>query len=111
MNKGIVVQVSGPVIDVEFAEGHLPKLREALEVTVEGERRVMEVSQLIGGNTVRCIMMSQSEGLARGAIATAMGRGISVPVGNVTIGRMFNVLGDPIDGGDDIPPLLRGEIN
>ncbi|MBR1508602.1 MAG: F0F1 ATP synthase subunit beta [Eubacterium sp.] len=103
MNKGIVVQVSGPVIDVEFAEGHLPKLREALEVTVEGERRVMEVSQLIGGNTVRCIMMSQSEGLARGAIATAMGRGISVPVGNVTIGRMFNVLGDPIDGGDDIP--------
>ncbi len=103
MNKGIVVQVSGPVIDVEFAEGHLPKLREALEVTVEGEKRVMEVSQLIGGNTVRCIMMSQSEGLARGAIATAKGTGISVPVGNVTIGRMFNVLGDPIDGGDDIP--------
>ncbi len=107
MNKGMVVQVSGPVIDVEFAEGHLPKLREALFVEVDGEKRVMEVAQLIGGNTVRCIMMSQSEGLSRGAVATATGAGISVPVGNATIGRMFNVLGDPIDGGDDIPEDVK----
>ncbi len=103
MTEGSVVQVSGPVIDVEFEEGSLPKLREAIYVTVEGQKRFMEVSQLIGGNTVRCIMLSQSEGIARGDKAIATGDGIRVPVGDKTIGRMFNVLGDPIDGGDAIP--------
>ena len=112
LNKGIVVQVSGPVIDVEFAEGHLPKLREAMFVTVGGDDRYMEVSQLIGGNTVRCISLSQSEGIARGNVVTATGRGISVPVGEATIGRMFNVLGEPIDGGDPVPEeSLRWEIH
>ncbi len=102
MNKGMVVQVSGPVIDVEFAPGCLPKIREALEVEIDGKRRVMEVAQLVGGNTARCIMLSQSEGLARGAVVTATGSGIKVPVGKETIGRMFNVVGDPIDGGEPV---------
>ncbi len=102
MNIGKVVQVSGPVIDVEFAEGNIPKLRDAITVMVDGEKRVMEVSQIMPDRTVRCIMLSQSEGLARGDEAVCPGGGISVPVGNITLGRMFNVLGDPIDGGAEI---------
>ena len=107
MNIGKVVQVSGPVIDVEFAEGKIPRLRDAITVVVDGEKRVMEVSQIMPDRTVRCIMLSQSEGMARGDEAVCQGGGISVPVGNATLGRMFNVLGDPIDGGaaiaDDTP--------
>ena len=103
MNKGRIVQVSGPVIDVRFDNGNPPKLREALTVEVDGERKTMEVAQLLGDNEVRCIILSQSEGLARDMEVTATGTGISVPVGAPTIGRMFNVLGDPIDGGDAIP--------
>ncbi|MBQ9232961.1 MAG: F0F1 ATP synthase subunit beta [Lachnospiraceae bacterium] len=103
MNKGRIVQVSGPVIDVRFDNGNPPKLREALTVEVDGERKTMEVAQLLGDNEVRCIILSQSEGIARDMEVTATGTGISVPVGAPTIGRMFNVLGDPIDGGDAIP--------
>ena len=103
MNKGRIVQVSGPVIDVRFDNGNPPKLREALTVEVDGERKTMEVAQLLGDNEVRCIILSQSEGIAREMEVTATGTGISVPVGAPTIGRMFNVLGDPIDGGDAIP--------
>ncbi len=102
MNAGKIVQVSGPVVDVEFETGHLPKLRDALKVTVGGEERTMEVAQLLEGNIVRCIILSASEGLARGMEVIATGSGITVPVGDVTIGRMFNVLGNAIDGGDDI---------
>ena len=103
MNKGRIVQVSGPVIDVRFDDGHPPKLREALTVEVDGESKTMEVAQLLGDNEVRCIILSQSEGLARDMEVTATGDGIKVPVGKPTIGRMFNVLGQPIDGGDAIP--------
>ena len=103
MNKGRIVQVSGPVIDVRFDNGNPPKLREALTVEVDGERKTMEVAQLLGDNEVRCIILSHSEGIARDMEVTATGTGISVPVGAPTIGRMFNVLGDPIDGGDAIP--------
>ena len=99
MNTGRIVQVSGPVVDVEFEAGHLPKLREALKVNVMGQEQTMEVSQLLGGNVVRCIILASSDGLARNMEVTATGTGISVPVGDETIGRMFNVLGDPIDGG------------
>ena len=66
MNKGKIVQVSGPVIEVEFKEGEVPRLRDALYVNVENEKRVMEVSQILHNRTVRCIMLSQSEGIARG---------------------------------------------
>lgn len=96
--NGIVAQVLGPVVDVEFPAGHLPAIRNALEVSLNGRRTVMEVSQHIGNNTVRCIMLSPSEGLGRGAEVTDTGAPISVPVGKEILGRMFNVLGEPIDG-------------
>ncbi len=103
MNQGRIVQVSGPVVDVEFEKGHMPKLRTALTVDVEGEKRVMEVSQLLENNTVRCIILAESEGLARDMEVIDTGEPVKVPVGDATIGRMFNVLGEPIDGGDPVP--------
>lgn len=99
---GNIVQISGSVVDVVFEKGRLPKIKEALHVSLDGKKRVMEVAQHIGSNTVRCIMLSESEGLYRGIEVTATGNHISVPVGNKTLGRMFNVLGDPIDGGAPI---------
>ncbi len=112
MSKGKIVQVSGPVIDVRFEEGTMPKLREALSVEVQGETRIMEVAQLLKDNTVRCIILSASEGLSRNMEVTATGKGINVPVGEATIGRMFNVLGNPIDGGSEIPDSVeRWEIH
>lgn len=99
MNYGRIVQISGPVVDVRFEGGRLPKLREALSVTAEGETRVMEAAQHIGSNTVRCVMLAPSDGLSRGMEVEAAGGSITVPVGEATLGRMFNVLGEPIDGG------------
>ena len=103
MKIGTILQISGPVIDVAFEAGHLPKIREALTVEVGGQKRVMEVAQHVGGSAVRCIMLSGSEGLARGMHVCAPGKTIEVPVGEQTLGRMFNVLGEPIDGGAPIP--------
>ena len=94
---GKIVQISGSVIDVRF-EDKLPKIREALEVTLGDNKLVMEVAGHVGDSTVRCIMLAGSEGLARGMEVVATGSGIKVPVGECTLGRMFNVLGDPIDG-------------
>ena len=99
---GKIVKISGSIIDVTFDQGRLPKIREALTVSLPRETRVMEVAQHIGGNTVRCIMLSESEGLYRGMAVEASGSNIRVPVGLETLGRMFNVLGEPIDGGDPI---------
>ena len=103
MSTGEVIQVSGPVIDVVFEHGQLPHIREALTLEVEGKRKTMEVSQHLGESRARCIILSGSEGISRGMKVTATGSNISVPVGEVTIGRMFNVLGDPIDGGPPVP--------
>lgn len=100
---GRITQVSGSVIDVVFEEGHLPKMKEALTVDVFGETRVMEVAQHVGNHTVRCIMLAGSEGMSRGMEVIATGDNIRVPVGKCTLGRMFNVLGAPIDGGDPVP--------
>ena len=102
MNKGKIVQSRGPVVDVEFAEGELPKIKDALEVNVDGEKRVMEVAQLTGNNVARCIMLASSDGMYRDMEVTATGDGIKVPVGEKTLGRLFNVLGDCIDGGDQL---------
>ena len=99
---GRIVQVSGSVVDVAFEKRKLPKIKEALSVTLDGKKRVMEVAQHIGSGVVRCIMLSESEGLYRGMEVTADGNNIRVPVGAATLGRMFNVLGDPIDGGQPI---------
>ena len=103
MNIGKIVAIAGPVVDVEFEEGQLPHIREALTVRINGQRRVMEVAQQVGDNTVRCIMLAATEYLARGMEVAADGQGISVPVGSQVLGRMFNVLGDPIDGGAPVP--------
>ena len=103
MTKGTITQVSGSVVDVRFPAGQLPRIREALAVSVDGERRVMEVASHTGRDRVRCIMLAGSEGLARGMEVTAYGQGIRVPVGACTLGRMFNVLGQHIDGGAPIP--------
>ncbi|MBR3784864.1 MAG: F0F1 ATP synthase subunit beta [Firmicutes bacterium] len=100
---GKIVQVSGSVVDVRFEPGHLPKIKEALTVEVDGQEVVMEVAQHIGDYTVRCIMLAGSEGLARNMSVNATGNNIQVPVGECTLGRMFNVLGQPIDGGEAIP--------
>lgn len=94
---GKIVQISGSVIDVKFEE-KLPKIREALEVTLGDQKLIMEVAGHVGDSTVRCIMLAGSEGLSRGMEVVATGSGIKVPVGECTLGRMFNVLGDPIDG-------------
>ncbi|MBR1478718.1 MAG: F0F1 ATP synthase subunit beta [Lachnospiraceae bacterium] len=102
MKKGSIVQVMGPVVDVEFEEGELPKIKDALEVYVDGKRRVMEVAQHIGDSCVRCIMLADSTGLCKDLEVIATGSGIKVPVGKKNLGRLFNVLGDTIDGGEDL---------
>ncbi|MBS7227385.1 MAG: F0F1 ATP synthase subunit beta, partial [Oscillospiraceae bacterium] len=103
MNKGTVIQISGSVIDVRFAVGTLPRIKETLTVEVGGRTLVMEVAQHIGSDCVRCILLSGSEGLSRGMEVTATGDCIRVPVGKCTLGRLFNVLGEPIDGEGPIP--------
>ena len=95
--KGTVVQVTGPVVDVAFEGGSLPEINEALSVAPDGQVRMMEVAQHIGGDTVRCIMLSPSEGIGRGDEVLSTGRTIEAPVGEATLGRMFNVLGQAID--------------
>ncbi len=97
MNKGRIVHISGPVTDVKF-EGELPKIKDALYVEKDGKKLVMEVAQHVGSDVVRCIMLGACEGLSRGTEVIASGDVINVPVGEATLGRMFNVLGDPIDG-------------
>ena len=101
-NHGKIVQVMGPVVDVEFPDNDLPYMKDALEVDNHGKKCVMEVAQHVGNNTVRCIMLSASEGLSRDMEVVATGSGIKVPVGNQTLGRLFNVLGETIDGKEDL---------
>ena len=103
MKKGSIVQVSGPVVDVAFSAGGLPGIREELTVAAEGGPRVMEVAQHVDSETVRCVMLSGSDGLARGMEVEAPGHPIQVPVGEATLGRMFNVLGQPIDRQGPVP--------
>ena len=105
MKTGKIVQVMGPVVDVEFEDNDLPFIKDALEVDNGGKRCVMEVAQHIGNNTVRCIMLAASEGLHKDMEVVATGSGITVPVGQGTLGRLFNVLGDTLDGGK----TLEGE--
>ena len=96
-NTGKVVQIIGAVLDIKFPAGKLPNLLNAVEINHEGNKLVVEVSQHIGDDTVRCIAMSSTDGLIRGVDAVDTGRPISVPVGNKTLGRIFNVLGEPVD--------------
>ena len=106
MNKGYILQVMGPVVDVKFESGHMPNLLNALEVFVDKgdgkrEKLVLEVSLEIGDNVVRTIAMSSTDGLNRGAEVVDTGAPITVPVGNYTLGRVFNVLGEAVDHGEE----------
>ena len=96
-HKGVIAQVLGPVVDVQFEAGALPQLNEELVVEKPDGRRTMEVAREIGRQAVRCILLSPGEGLGRGDTVIATGHPIQAPVGEATLGRMFNVLGEPID--------------
>jgi F-type H+-transporting ATPase subunit beta len=102
MENGKIIQVSGPVVDVLFEQGALPHIKDALIVKNGEKESVMEVAKHLGGNVVRCIMLSASEGLCRDMEVIQTGSGISVPVGEKTLGRLFNVLGETVDGGEEI---------
>ena len=111
MSKGKIVQVMGPVVDVVFENGDLPDIKDALEVENNGKKCVMEVSQHLGNDVVRCIMLSASEGLQRDREVVATGSGIKVPVGDCTLGRLFNVLGETVDGGEALDDAERWVIH
>ena len=96
-NTGTVIQIMGPVLDIRFADGQLPELLSAIEIPHGEQTIVAEVAQHIGDNVVRCIAMSSTDGLQRGIAAVDTGAAISVPVGEACLGRVFNLLGQPID--------------
>ena len=101
-DKGKVVQVIGTVVDVEFDQNNLPEIFNALELENEGERLVLEVEQHVGNSWARCLALGPTEGLARGVEVIDSGAAVSVPVGEPSLGRLFNVVGDPIDNGEPI---------
>ena len=111
MEKGKIVQVMGPVVDVEFENQNLPSIKDALTVELNGRKLVMEVAQHTGNHTVRCIMLASSDGLRKDMEVTATGAGISVPVGKETLGRLFNVLGETIDKGEQLHDVKHWVIH
>ena len=110
-HKGTVAQIIGPVLDIRFANGDLPQLLSAIEIPHNGGTIVAEVAQHIGDNVVRCIAMSSTDGLQRGAEAIGTGAPISVPVGEECLGRVFNLLGQTIDGGEKLDAKERWPIH
>jgi F-type H+/Na+-transporting ATPase subunit beta len=103
-SAGKVIQIIGPVLDIEFPVGQLPKVFDALKITEGGNSITCEVQQLLGDNRVRAVAMSSTEGLKRGISVINTGAPISVPVGQATLGRIFNVIGDPVD---DMGPVSQ----
>ncbi len=110
-STGTVIQVMGPVLDIRFADDHLPELLSAIEVPNGDHTIVAEVAQHIGDNVVRCIAMSSTDGLQRGTEAVDTGAAISVPVGEACLGRVFNLLGQPIDEGAPMPETEHWPIH
>ena len=110
-NVGRVVQIIGPVLDIKFENGSLPPLLGAIEIEHEGAKVVCEVAMQLGDDTVRCIAMSSTDGMSRGMEAVYTGKGITVPVGPETLGRIFNLLGEPIDNGPEVKGSERWEIH
>ena len=110
-NIGTVTQVIGPVLDIRFADNQLPALLNAIEVPVGDKTVIAEVAQHIGDNVVRCVAMGATDGLQRGTEAIDTGAAISVPVGEDCLGRVFNLLGDPIDGGEKIHAAEKWPIH
>ena len=108
---GKVVQIIGPVLDIRFDNGHLPDLLNAIEINHEGKKIVCEVAQQLGDDVVRCIAMSSTDGMSRGEEAVDTGAGISVPVGKETLGRIFNLLGEPVDNGPEVAAAERWPIH
>jgi F-type H+-transporting ATPase subunit beta len=103
INKGYVTQIIGPVLDIEFPDGNLPPIYSAIKIeTADGQGNVVEVQQLLGDNKVRAVSMRSTDGLRRGVEAVDLGGPISVPVGTPTLGRIFNVIGEPVDEQGDV---------
>ena len=103
LNKGYVTQIIGPVLDIQFPEGKLPPIYSAIEISLEdGTRTIVEVQQLLGDNKVRAVSMRSTDGLKRGVEAVDLGMPITVPVGTPTLGRIFNVIGEPVDEQGDV---------
>mmetsp|Transcript_11608 Transcript_11608/g.25966 ORF Transcript_11608/g.25966 Transcript_11608/m.25966 type:complete len:226 (-) Transcript_11608:3530-4207(-) len=103
LNKGYVTQIIGPVLDIAFAEGNLPPIYSAIKIMLEdGTSTIVEVQQLLGDNKVRAVSMRSTDGLKRGVEAIDLGMPISVPVGTPTLGRIFNVIGEPVDEQGDV---------
>ena len=112
MENGIIRKVIGSVVDVQFPSGKMPDIYNAIEVKLDDRKIVMEVVQHIGDNSVRCVSLFSTDGLSRGCAAVDTGAPIKMPVGEATLGRMFNVVGDPIDGqgpvnADEYMPIHR----
>ena len=104
LNKGYVTQIIGPVLDIVFPDGNLPPIYSAVKIELEdGTETIVEVQQLLGDNKVRAVSMRSTDGLKRGVEAIDLGTPISVPVGTPTLGRIFNVIGEPVDE--------QGEVN
>ena len=101
-NKGYVTQIIGPVLDIEFPDGNLPPIYTAISVKTDQGTNIVEVQQLLGGNKVRCVSMRSTDGLKRGAEVEDLGTPINVPVGTPTLGRIFNVIGEPVDNQGDV---------
>ncbi len=97
MAKGKVVQVIGTVVDIEFPPDQLPPLFNAIEIQSQGKKMVLEAQEHVGNNWVRCLSFAPTEGLERGAEAVDLGAPLSVPVGRGTLGRLFDVIGQPLD--------------
>ena len=108
---GTIKQVVGPIVDVQFKDQHLPELLTALKIPLNGNELTVEVMQHIGDDAVRCVSMGPTEGLVRGMEVISTEAPISVPVGKETLGRMFNVLGDPIDGKEQVKTEKRMSIH
>ena len=102
-NKGQVTQIIGPVLDIKFSEGNLPPIYSAIKIIdSNGVENIAEVQQLLGDNKVRAVSMRSTDGLKRGIEAVDLGAPISVPVGSTTLGRIFNVIGEPVDEQGDV---------
>ena len=110
-NVGAVTAINGPVLDIRFADGHLPELLNAVRIETASGAIVAEVAQHLGDDVVRCIAMSSTDGLVRGTPAVDTGASISVPVGKETLGRVFNVLGDPVDNGAPVNTAEKWPIH
>lgn len=110
-NRGKIIQVIGPVLDIRFDRGSLPKIYNAIEIEVEGKKVIAEVMQYVGNDTVRCISMAASDGLTRGMDAVDTGNPIMVPVGKEVLGRLFNVLGETVDNMGEVKTEKRLPIH